>query len=84
MEERGWRRCSACKKAIELGAEYWTCNVSTCNRKRTGLVFCSVTCWEVHLPVANHRDARPGTALASSKTVGKPSAAAARTVGALA
>jgi hypothetical protein len=32
------------------------CNVSTCNRKRTGLVFCSVTCWEVHLPEANHRE----------------------------
>jgi hypothetical protein len=51
-----WRRCSACKKPIELGATYWTCNVSTCNRKRTGLVFCMVTCWEVHLPGANHRE----------------------------
>jgi hypothetical protein len=51
-----WRRCSACKQDIALGATYWTCNVSTCNRKRTGLVFCSVTCWEVHLPGANHRE----------------------------
>lgn len=51
-----WKRCSACKKPIELGATYWTCNVSTCNRKRTALQFCSVTCWEVHLPGANHRD----------------------------
>jgi hypothetical protein len=51
-----WRRCSACKNPIELGSVYWTCNVSTCNRKRTGLVFCSVTCWEVHLPSANHRE----------------------------
>jgi hypothetical protein len=31
--------------------------VSTCNRPRTGLVFCSVSCWEVHLPDANHREA---------------------------
>lgn len=54
--EGQWRRCSACKQPIELGATYWTCNVSTCNRKRTGLVFCSVTCWEVHLPSANHRE----------------------------
>ncbi len=53
--ENQWRRCSACKEPISLGAKYWTCNVSTCNRKRTGLVFCSVTCWEVHLPSANHR-----------------------------
>ncbi len=52
-----WRRCSACKQSIALGAGYWTCNVSTCNRKRTGLVFCSVACWDVHLPGANHREA---------------------------
>ena len=56
-DESQWRRCSACKKPIALGAKYWTCNVSTCNRKRTGLAFCSVTCWEVHLPGANHREA---------------------------
>jgi hypothetical protein len=54
--EGQWRRCSACKNPIPLGAQYWTCNVSTCNRKRTGLVFCTVTCWEVHLPSANHRE----------------------------
>ena len=51
-----WRRCSACKNPIALGSKYWVCNVSTCNRKRTALVFCSVTCWEVHLPGANHRE----------------------------
>jgi hypothetical protein len=55
--ENQWRRCSACKKPIALGSMYWTCNVSTCNRKRTGLVFCTVSCWEVHLPGANHREA---------------------------
>jgi hypothetical protein len=52
-----WRRCSACKKPIALGAVYWTCNVSTCNQKRTALVFCTLSCWEVHLPGANHREA---------------------------
>lgn len=51
-----WRRCSACKKPIALGAVYWACNVSTCNQKRTALAFCSVSCWEVHLPGANHRE----------------------------
>jgi hypothetical protein len=51
-----WRRCSTCKQPIELGASYWVCNVSTCNRKRTGLVFCTLTCWEVHLPESNHRE----------------------------
>lgn len=36
---------------------YWTCSVSTCNRKRVGLYFCSVACWDVHLPEARHREA---------------------------
>lgn len=58
MTEPGtWRRCSACKQPIALGAIYWVCNVSTCNRARTALAFCSLTCWEVHLPGANHREA---------------------------
>jgi predicted amidophosphoribosyltransferase len=52
-----WRRCSACKRWIPFGAAYQVCSVSTCNRERTGLVFCSVECWEVHLPSANHREA---------------------------
>ena len=52
-----WRRCNACKQQIEFGAVYWVCNVSTCNRKRTGMVFCSDDCWGVHLPSANHREA---------------------------
>jgi histone H3/H4 len=56
-EATHWRRCSACKKPIALNAVYWTCNVSTCNQKRTALCFCNVSCWEVHLPGANHREA---------------------------
>ena len=56
MAER-WRRCSACKSDIALGGTYWVCSVSTCNRKRTALVFCTVDCWEVHLPTERHREA---------------------------
>lgn len=52
-----WRHCSMCKTAIGFEAEYFTCSVSTCNRKRTGLYFCSVACFEAHLPTARHRDA---------------------------
>jgi len=52
-----WRRCSACKKPIAYGAGYYVCSVSTCNRARTALQFCTVSCWEVHLPVARHREA---------------------------
>jgi len=52
----GWRRCSSCKKAIGFGIKYWVCNVSTCNRKRTGLIFCNVSCWDAHVPMMNHRE----------------------------
>ena len=52
-----WRKCSTCKKDIGLGAKYYECSVSTCTGQRTGYVFCSVSCWEVHLPGARHRDA---------------------------
>lgn len=51
-----WRKCSSCKKAIAFKQKHWVCNVSTCNRKRTGLVFCSVSCWDAHLPLMNHRE----------------------------
>ena len=56
MAER-WRRCSACKNDIALLSAYWVCSVSTCNRARTALVFCSVDCWEIHLPTERHREA---------------------------
>ena len=52
-----WRKCSSCKKPIALGARYYACSVSTCNNPRTGYVFCSVPCWETHLPGARHKDA---------------------------
>ena len=52
-----WKRCSACKTDIQFGQTYWVCNVSTCNRKRTGMFFCAVSCWETHLPMMRHREA---------------------------
>ncbi len=58
MEESSiWRKCSVCKKAIGFKSKYFLCSVSTCNGQRTGYVFCSVACFEVHLPGARHRDA---------------------------
>jgi hypothetical protein len=56
-EEQIWRRCNLCKAAIGFEQEYFVCSVSTCNRKRTGLFFCSLGCFEAHLPTARHRDA---------------------------
>jgi len=52
-----WRKCTTCKKPIGFQQKYWICSVSTCNRQRTGLVFCSVSCFDAHIPVMNHRDA---------------------------
>jgi len=57
MSEAGWRPCATCKKPIKWGAKYWVCSVSTCNRVRMSLAFCSVTCWDAHVPVMNHRSA---------------------------
>lgn len=55
MDENAWRRCSSCKADIPFEALYWVCSVSTCNSKRRGLFFCSVDCWEIHLPIMRHR-----------------------------
>lgn len=52
-----YKRCSTCKSPIEFGAEYYTCSVSTCNRPKLALFFCSLPCWEAHVPEARHRDA---------------------------
>jgi hypothetical protein len=56
-DAKGFRVCSICRKPIAFGALYYACSVSTCNRPRTGLIFCTVECWESHLPTARHRDA---------------------------
>jgi hypothetical protein len=52
-----WKRCNTCKKPIAFASDYFTCNVSTCNRKGTDFAFCSVACWDAHVPVLRHRDA---------------------------
>lgn len=52
-----WKRCNTCKKPIVFASGYFTCNVSTCNRKGTDFAFCSVSCWDAHVPVLRHRDA---------------------------
>jgi hypothetical protein len=53
-----WRSCSTCRTSIDFEEIYWECSVSTCARiARTGLFFCSVSCWEAHLPTMRHREA---------------------------
>ena len=52
-----WLLCSACRKPLRFGGTHWVCSVSTCNRDRTRLVFCSVACWDSHLATLRHREA---------------------------
>ena len=64
-----WRKCSSCKKPIHFMQKFWVCNVSTCNRKRTGMVFCQVSCWDAHVPVMNHRESWAEERIAPTKEV---------------
>lgn len=57
MADDYFRHCSTCKKPILYGGRYYKCSVSTCNRRPTALYFCSVPCWDAHVPDARHRDA---------------------------
>jgi len=56
-DETTWKRCSTCKKPIAFGAAHYACSVSTCNRRGALFAFCSVDCWDAHVPVMRHRDA---------------------------
>ncbi len=57
LNQNFWKKCSACKKNLLFNSMYYECSVSTCTGDRTGYVFCSVPCFETHLPGARHRDA---------------------------
>lgn len=50
-----WKPCSTCKKPILHGGRWFKCSVSTCNSGRFQLAFCSVTCWDAHVPGMSHR-----------------------------
>jgi histone H3/H4 len=56
-EPEYFRVCSTCRKQIGFEQAYYVCSVTTCNRKRTGLFFCSLDCWNAHVPIVRHRDA---------------------------
>jgi hypothetical protein len=52
-----YRLCSSCKRELIFGGRYYTCSVSTCNRAKDPLTFCSLPCFEAHVPVIRHREA---------------------------
>lgn len=50
--ETVWRKCGSCKKDIGFNQIYQVCSV--CKSK---YAFCSVDCWDQHVPVMNHKNA---------------------------
>ena len=68
-----WKKCSSCKKDILTGQNYYVCSVSTCQGKATNYAFCSVGCWDAHVPVERHR---PDSAGAIERTAPKDLSAA--------
>ncbi len=62
-----WLKCSACRNEIGFQTVHWVCSVSTCNRARTRLVFCTVACWDSHVAMLRHRDAWAVEARAPTK-----------------
>ena len=52
-----WKPCGTCKKPIGHGVKHYVCSVSSCNGPRFSPVFCSIGCWDAHVPVMNHRSA---------------------------
>lgn len=52
-----WLSCSECKQSIGFGRTYWLCSVSTCQKSKLRLVYCSVACWDSHLSETPHREA---------------------------
>ena len=62
-----WARCSTCKGDIDFGEGYYVCSVSTCNRKDSNFRFCSVECWDAHVPTMRHREAWAEEATAPSR-----------------
>jgi hypothetical protein len=52
-----YRLCSSCKRELIFGGRYYTCSVSTCNRAKDPMTFCSLPCFEAHVPVIRHREA---------------------------
>jgi hypothetical protein len=57
MSENFWRKCSVCKKEIGFDSKYYVCSVSSCSKKRAPVQFCSVSCWDSHNAVLNHKNA---------------------------
>jgi hypothetical protein len=63
METSFWRKCGSCKKEIGFNTIYQACSVSSCSK----FAFCSVDCWDMHVPIMNHKNAWAEEALSPAK-----------------
>lgn len=50
-----WKKCSSCKNDILCGQTYYVCSVSTCQGRTTNYAFCSIPCWDAHVPTERHK-----------------------------
>lgn len=75
-----WRNCSTCKSEIGWNSPYYVCSVSTCQGRVTNYVFCSVNCWDAHVPVERHRPESSGAIERRSPREGEEPAAPARRI----
>lgn len=57
MSSTTWKNCSSCKQPITLSSKYYICSVSSCNVRNTNYVFCSIPCFDKHVPLERHKSA---------------------------
>lgn len=57
MDQNYWRKCIVCKSEIGFLQKYYKCSVSSCDKKRAPAQFCTVSCWDVHRSIMNHKSA---------------------------
>lgn len=48
-----FRHCGSCKKPILPKDHYYLCNISSCRKT----AYCSVPCFDDHVPIFRHKDA---------------------------
>ena len=78
MNTTTWKNCSSCKQPITLRSKYYVCSVSSCNVRNTNYVFCSIPCFDKHVPVERHKSAgaieevAPATLEAQNKHASAP------------
>ncbi|MFK7871819.1 MAG: hypothetical protein AB8C84_01430 [Oligoflexales bacterium] len=48
-----WKKCGPCGKEITHQTAYFACGTSSCQKS----AFCSLSCWNAHIPLMKHKDA---------------------------